>query len=174
MPRYFKQLLAFITLYLTSVFVVGGEIDTPSTTALSEYIAKNCRQECVDPDLLLFGVETISSELGIDPLTMLAIVKVESNFKPKAINKKNGRSVGLMQIQVRWHKDKFHGKKQADILDNLRVGGIVYRDCANKHKGSREKALLCYNGYQKSGMKTYVAKVMKAYRELATMNIEMS
>ena len=56
-------------------------------------------------------------------------------------------------------------------MDNLRVGAMVYRDCARKHIGSREKALLCYNGYQKNGMKIYVPKVLQVYKELEQINL---
>lgn len=156
----------------TTKFNEGYEDKAP-TTALSQYIAKNCRQGCVDADLLMFGVERVSKEQGVDPLALLAIAKVESGFRPKAVNSKNGRSVGLMQIQVRWHKEKFRTGNHSDIMDNLTAGAMVYRTCLNKHKGSREKALHCYNGYQKDGMRKYVSKVMKVHAELAGMNIRI-
>lgn len=166
-----KRLLTLIALYLVSTIVVGGEVEYPSTDKLSSYIEKHCREKCIDSAVLHFGVGAAADELGVNPVVLLAIVKVESNFRIKAMNTKNGKSVGLMQIQVRWHKDKFRGKNHLDIMDNLRVGAMVYRDCAKKHKGSREKALLCYNGYQKNGMKIYVPKVLQVYKELEQINL---
>lgn len=174
MRSFIQRLLTLIALYLASTFVVSGEIEHPSTDKLSGYIEKHCRQNCIDPAVLHFGVEAVADELDVNPVVLLAIVKVESNFRIKAVNTKNGKSAGLMQIQVRWHKDKFRGKNHLDIMDNLRVGAMVYRDCAKKHNGNREKALLCYNGYQRNGMKTYVPKVLQAYKELEQMDLQFS
>ena len=167
----FYRLMAFFALYFLTAFVISGEVEHPTTDTLSGYIEKHCRSNCVDPAALHFGVEAVANELDVNPVVLLAIIRVESNFRTKAVNTKNGKSAGLMQIQVRWHKEKFRGENHLDIMDNLRVGAMVYRDCARKHKGSREKALLCYNGYQKNGMKIYVPKVLQAYKELEQINL---
>lgn len=174
MKSIYGRIMAFTALFLFSAFVSSGEPHRDPLSSLSTYIDRHCRSECITPELLHFGVEAVARETGVNPVTLLAIMKVESGFKPKALNTKSGRSAGLMQIQVRWHRDKFRTKNQFDVMDNLRVGATVYRDCFAKHRGSREKALLCYNGYQKNGMKSYVLKVLQAHKELEQMNLRFS
>lgn len=139
--------------------------------ALEKYISSACKTSCVDPSLLLLSVNKASEELDVNPVTLLAIIEVESSFKHRALNKTNGRSVGLSQIQVRWHRDKFTTTNYFDVFDNVHVGATIYRDCIRRHKGSRERALWCYNGHQKNGMKTYVPKVLKAHSRIASLKL---
>lgn len=175
MSNLFTRTLAGIGFMICAFLVVF----TPSSSAyassdsakLGRYIEKVCKKNCVDPDLLLMAVKETADEFNIDPITSLAIIRVESNFKPKAVNRTSGRSVGLSQIQVYWHKEKFRTTNFFDIFENVRVGTIIYRDCVDKWRGSRDKALWCYNGHQKRGMATYVPKVHKARNEIRQLRL---
>lgn len=146
-------------------------VEHNSSSKLDRYIQKHCKSGCIDGDVLLFGVSSVAKEVGVNPVTLLAIMKVESNFKPRATNTKSGRSLGLMQIQVYWHKAKFKTNDYYAYMDNIRVGALVYKDCVKKYKGSREKALWCYNGHQEAGMKTYVKKVITAFNEISQLDL---
>lgn len=160
----YMAVIAFLICFLTFPLYVEAKA-APST--LSTYIQTKCKTGCADAQLLQLAAHEVGKEFGINPLTLLAIASVESSFKPKAINKTSGRSVGLMQIQVFWHKSKFQTKNYFDVFDNLRVGAIVYKECVTKWRGSREKALWCYNGHTRVGMKTYVPKVLKEMNRIS-------
>lgn len=130
---------------------------------LAEHIDKVCDKQCVEPDLLRMALQHASAETRVDPLWFVAVIQAESNFSTKAINRHTGRSVGLSQIQVRWHKEKFFTRHYGDVFENVRVGMTILRDCQAKHQGNRHQALRCYNGY---GPLSYAQKVAKVYRQL--------
>lgn len=170
--------LLTVTVFLTLTFflmviqpVHALTATKPNISELNSYIASVCKSDCVDGNLLLMAVNQAATEFSVNPITLLAIIKSESSFKHRAVNKSSGKSVGLSQVQVYWHKKKFTTKNYFDVFDNVRVGAIIYKDCIDRWNGSREKALWCYNGHQKAGMHTYVPKVMKSYRELSSLNL---
>ena len=165
-----KFLLHIFGALLLVVSMLGVSI--ADTDPLERRIAAKCRSStCVDPDVLAMAIFKASEETGVNPRLLLAIVESESSYSLAATNRSNGRSVGLLQIQVRWHKDKFRSKDRYDVFDNVYVGALIYRDCLNKWRGSREKALWCYNGHQKSGMKKYVQKVLLTYSEISRLGV---
>ena len=172
------MVICFIRLFLGSCFVLialhataSHAIASNKIEALGKYISSACKTSCVDASLLLISVEKASEELDVNPTTLLAIIEVESSFKHRALNKTNGKSIGLSQIQVKWHRDKFTSTNYYDVFDNVRVGAVIYRDCIKRHKGSRERALWCYNGHQKNGLKAYVPKVLKAHSRLSSLKL---
>lgn len=160
---YLLAIIAFVCFSIPSSTVYAKV--SPST--LSSYIQTKCKQNCVDTEVLQLAVKEAGNEFGINPLTLMAIAGVESGYRAKAINKKSGKSVGLMQIQVFWHKSKFQSKNYFDIFDNVRVGAMIYKECVDKYKGSREKALWCYNGHTGHGAKIYVPKVLAEMKQLS-------
>lgn len=153
----------FISLFL-SVNVEAAS-STPST-----YIQTKCKSDCVDPLLLAITARQIGEELNINPLTLIAIAGVESGYRPQATNK-TGKSVGLMQIHLFWHRSKFKTKNYFDVFENLRVGAMVYKECMVRWKGSREKALWCYNGHTDIGMQVYVPKVLAEIQRLSKFQV---
>jgi soluble lytic murein transglycosylase-like protein len=67
-------------------------------------------------------IQPMAREEGIDPAFVFAIVKLESNFNPKAAN---GEARGLMQIKLRTWKlvsDAPYDPGAWDPRTNLRVG----------------------------------------------------
>lgn len=148
---------------LIGVILFLASISSASADALGDYIQKHCKTNCVDTGLFRMVLYEVKEAHGVDPVMMAAIVQVESSFNTRAVNRTNGKSIGLSQIQVRWHTDKFITKHYHDVFDNVHVGAVVYRDCLKRHRGVARKALWCYNGHQKTGMKKYVPKVLKSY-----------
>lgn len=139
----------------------AAELDT-----LAAHIDRLCDKHCVDADLLRIALHQGAAETHVDPLWFLAVIQVESSFRLSAVNRKSGRSVGLSQIQVRWHRDKFTGKRYSDVFENVRVGMQILQDCRDQHDGNMRKALWCYNGHQPGGLKRYADKVVKLYYAL--------
>lgn len=139
----------------------AAELDT-----LAAHIDRLCDKHCVDADLLRIALHQGAAETHVDPLWFLAVIQAESNFSTKAVNRRSGRSVGLSQIQVRWHRDKFFTKHYADVFENVRVGMTILGDCQEQYNGNMRKALWCYNGHQPGGLKRYADKVVKLHHLL--------
>ena len=86
-------------------------------------------------------------ELKLDPMLILAVISVESNFDPRA--QSNRGAQGLMQVLTRVHADKFSpfgGVAAAfDPMANIRVGAQILSGYI-KRDGSVEGALKAYVG----------------------------
>ena len=91
----------------------------------------------------------------LDNKLLLSVAYVESKFDVKA---RNGSSVGLMQVHLRYHRDKFKGASVFNPYANMFVGAQILKECMNKTNNNVKKALRCYNG---GGDKNYSTKVLK-------------
>lgn len=151
-------LVVVVVTLITLNHVHAAEVDR-----LAEHIDQHCAKHCVDADLLRIALQHASAETRVDPLWFVAVIQTESNFSTKAINRHAGRSIGLSQIQVRWHKEKFFTKRYTDVFENVRVGMTILADCQEKHRGNLRQALRCYNGY---GPASYARKVAEIYHQL--------
>lgn len=84
---------------------------------------------------------------GIDYRIAFAMIKCESGFRPDAVGD-SGNSLGLMQIQQRWHYARMERLGCDNLLDpyqNVTVGLDLFGDLL-KHYGNVEHALMAYNG----------------------------
>lgn len=106
---------------------------------------------------------------GIEPTIIIAMIKTESNYDVDVIGD-NGNSLGLMQIQPRWHRARMDELGCEDLLDpyqNVTVGIDLLAELIGYGQGL-EWALMAYNGghiyangYAERGeISTYVVKVM--------------
>jgi len=82
------------------------------------------------------------AQQGVDPKLILALIKVESTFKPTAISKSN--ALGLMQVILVWHKEKLHDYRVFDTAVNIELGTRVLSEYSKGN--SIRTALLKYNG----------------------------
>lgn len=153
-------LLTLCALVSVSAFPKEANVDFSSMT-LKQYIKYKCKAGCIDSKIVLDAVKATAKTRDLDYKRLLAIITVESGFINHAVN---GKSVGLMQINLDYHEKKFR-LNPFNVWDNIRVGGIVYKACVRKHNGDVMKSLRCYNG---EGNKTfsYSDKVMVAYKEI--------
>lgn len=163
--------LILVIFQLVSIFVVFFALTFFPCTAHSEttyddYFSKVCKKNCADPSLLRMAIQASAEENNLDPALLFSIVQVESGFKPNAINRVSGKSIGLMQIQIRWHRNRFTTKNYFDVFANTRAGGQILSECFKKHHGNRARALWCYNGHQKHGINRYALKVEKIYQHI--------
>lgn len=86
---------------------------------------------------------------------ILAVIAVESGFQPKVSYR---GSHGLMQIEMKSHKDKLHGRSIFDPNANVEIGAFVLNQCYELLGKNKRGALLAYN----SGIGNYLKK---HYRE---------
>ena len=138
---------------LTMVFVASFA----QAYTLAEYIDKHCPKYCVNPNVLHDTVTKAANFTRINSKILLAIIEVESSFSTRA---KNNGSLGLAQINIRYHRDKFSGKDYFNVRENIFAGAEILSDCLQLHKGSYQRALSCYNGLPPSNPK-YANKVFK-------------
>ena len=88
----------------------------------------------------------IAKEVNIDPVLLLAVISIESNFNPNT--KSHAGAEGLMQVMTSVHKDKyalFGGTSEAVKPEvNIRVGAYIL------------KYLIATAGSLRNGLKYYV------------------
>ena len=97
-------------------------------------------------DDLQIHIATLCEEHHIEPEIILGIIEQESNFDPDVVGDQ-GRSVGLMQIQPRWHKERMEYLGCWNLTDpyaNVTVGIDIFAELLDKHEDT-EKALMVYN-----------------------------
>ena len=109
----------------------------------------DCREKIypvpLDADLQAHIVSK-SGEYGIDPAIIFAMIDRESKCKIDAVGD-GGHSIGLMQIQPRWHEDRMEQLGISDISDpyqNVTVGIDYLSELLEKY-GDMEMALVGYN-----------------------------
>jgi soluble lytic murein transglycosylase-like protein len=116
---------------------------------------------------LVLGAYEESPQHHIDPILILAVVAIESNFNPYA--QSDFGAQGLMQVVTKIHAAKYkeYGGNLAafDPMTNLRVGILVLRDCI-RLKGSLEAGLRFYVGGTADNDGGYVGKVLAEYKRL--------
>lgn len=100
-------------------------------------------------------IETMCRCYEIRPEIVYGIMAVESNFNAKAVGD-NGNSLGLMQIQPRWNKQRMEDLNVTDLLDakqNAHTGIDILAELLEKY--SETEALVVYN-MGESGANKYV------------------
>lgn len=106
-----------------------GYFDVPLDNDLQDYIMDICEDR------------------GIEPAIAFSIIKYESGFDPNAVGD-HGNSIGLMQVQPRWHYARMNELGVSDLTDpyqNVTVGLDLFADLLDQY-GSVEYALMAYNG----------------------------
>ncbi|WP_297630008.1 lytic transglycosylase domain-containing protein [uncultured Clostridium sp.] len=136
-------------------------------------------------------VNEYAKEYNLNPLFVLSVIKIESNFNPNALSDANAR--GLMQITVSTGTDianslGMNNFKDEDLYNpeiNIKMGCYYLRNLYNEF-GNWDLVIAAYNGgrgnvqkwlksneYSKDGQlinipfpetKNYVVKVNKAYK----------
>ena len=103
--------------------------------------------------------EKAGAEFNICPELLEAICWKESRFTADA---EGGGCSGLMQISVRWHRQRMDDLGVSDIYDpegNIRVGASYLADLFAKYDGNLDKVLKEYNGDTSKGVSTYVLEI---------------
>ena len=121
------------------------------------------RKRIPDPKFrieLLKNVHYEARRAGVEPELVLAVIEVESNFKPYAISRVGAR--GLMQVMPFWMKKIGRpGDSLFHVRTNLRYGCTILKYYLDKEKGNLTRALSRYNG--SPGRWKYPGKVYRAF-----------
>lgn len=131
--------------------------------AVASYIAKVNNAGLTKPQIaeIVKLVYAHAERIGAEPARLLAIIRVESRFNPKAIS--NHGAKGIMQVMARVHKDKLKGRSPYNLEASVQVGSDIYKDCLERAKGNTHKALSYYSG---GGGKAYSRLVLAAEKDL--------
>lgn len=98
-------------------------------------------------------------ERGAPYEVVLGIIRKESNFETDAVGD-YGRSVGLMQIQPRWHKERMEYLGCWSLMDpyaNVTVGIDILAELLTEYQDI-EKALIVYNAGATGAKTTWFSK----------------
>ena len=89
----------------------------------------------------------ICEERNLDFYIVLAQIEAESGYRSYAKGD-NGRSIGYMQINTRWSKDRMDAEGVTNLYnpkENIKVGTCYLKDWYEKYEGDWHKVLMCYN-----------------------------
>ena len=173
-----------VPLYLVTPIVQSSTEATPMPT--------ETQPEPTEPEVSYYDVPlsedlqdyifTLCKEHDIDPALVIAMIKCESSYKARAVGD-NGNSLGLMQIQPRWHQKRMDRLNCPDLLDpyqNVTVGIDILSDYFDTGKPV-EWVLMAYNGgrayanrkLEAGEVSTYATKVLAYKDELAVKQEEV-
>lgn len=96
-------------------------------------------------DLQLY-IADLCAEHHMEPKIVLGVIEHESDFNASAVGD-NGNSLGLMQIQSRWHKERMEQLGCDNLLDpyqNVTVGIDILSELLDTYQDT-ERALIVYN-----------------------------
>ena len=127
--------------------------------ALAGHFAKKYRVSAEATREYLAHAYREADRLGIDPLLLVAVISVESNFNP--IAESPAGAVGLMQVIPRFHTDKYaHGQESALAPHtNIRIGALALKEYIRRAGGLVE-GLQLYNGSADDETTAYANKVL--------------
>lgn len=107
-----------------------------------------------------------ADKVGIDPAIVMAMAFRESTYRADAIGD-GGNSLGLLQVQPRWHSARMNKLGCHNLLDpyqNVVVGIDYLCELLNRY-GSMDKALTAYNRGSYDGAITQYAETVLAKAE---------
>lgn len=120
------------------------------------------------PDIMAI-VEQVSNDYELPSTVLLAMIERESGFEVEAVGD-GGRSLGLMQIQPRWHQQRMDDLGCTDMFDaeqNITVGADILAEQLARYDGDMGKALTAYNqGSCRSEVSEYAVEVMARAAEI--------
>lgn len=107
-------------------------------------------------------IEKTAKRYGLDSRIIKALIEEESGWVASAEGD-NGNSIGLMQIQERWHKERMKRLGVTNLYDseqNITVGCDILSELLNKY-GNYKDALSVYNSGNVHDGKQYAERVLK-------------
>jgi soluble lytic murein transglycosylase-like protein len=141
----------------------------PAQQALVQHLSRRYYIAAEATGRMVVAAFRAASEVGLDPLLVLAVISIESRFNPIAESVMGAK--GLMQIIPKYHRAKLDplGGEEA-VLDpesNILVGARILQEYVYR-TGTLEGGLQFYNGAFWDGSAQYAQKVM-AERERLEM-----
>lgn len=141
--------------YLYHAFYASPTVETDKRAEDRILIVKTVQAEDVKQKDY---IEETAECYGISPKIVKAIIKVESGGNANAVGDA-GNSIGLMQIQPRYHAQRLkEGESLLDPKVNVRVGCEILSEIMAKH-GTLDEVLTVYNAGHDTGDRSYANRV---------------
>ena len=152
-----------------------------TTTAIveveTETVAEPTYNLCdisLDAELQIWLID-YCKDIHINPYMIMAMCERESQYNANAVGD-NGRSLGIMQIQPKWHKwrmDKLGCDNLLDAKQNIIVGIDILLELYSKNEDVAW-VLMAYNGGEAYADRNYSAGNISEYaRYIITRTEEM-
>ena len=110
----------------------------------------------------------VSEQKNLDPLRILAIIKVESRFDERAKSPANAH--GLMQVHYPSHRKLVVSKNDLyDMETNIDLGTTIWSNCVSKSAKKLALAARCYTG----GHQHWLTQVNQEHKKLSKLYKEM-
>lgn len=113
----------------------------------------------LEEDLQLYIIEQAESH-GIDPAVVFAMIWKESRYHAESVGD-NGNSIGLMQIQPRWHSglmEQLGCNNLHNPYQNVTVGITILASHVDRYDGNIEMALVAYNAGASGANRNFFSK----------------
>lgn len=148
----------------TNLIETGKEV-TISMSHSDETIYNEANTtEKVYTDYIFEIVSSVCSNyLNIDPLLVMGIIQVESEFNPECYY---GGCYGLMQVNKSQHLSRIDKLNASDLYDpesNIRVGVDIFSECLRQANGNVIYALMIYNEGYNSATPRYNSGIVSKY-----------
>lgn len=141
--------------YLYHAFYASSTVETDKRAEERLMVVKTVQAET--PKQKDYIEETAES-YGISPKLVKAIIEVESGGDANAVGDE-GNSLGLMQIQPRYHAQRLkEGESLLDPRVNVRIGCEILSEIMAKY-GTLDEALTVYNAGHDTGSREYANRV---------------
>lgn len=114
---------------------------------------------------------TLCEKNSLDPSIVVAMIEKESTYNPEAVGD-GGNSLGLMQIQPKWHKSRMDRLGCDDLLNpyqNVTVGIDLLADLTSKGKPI-EWVLMAYNGGESYANRKFNDGIISTYATVVLEN----
>ena len=155
----FKQLAAFTVgiMIVLGLNAIATAIDNP------EVYAKPLSNPVSVAQLETNNhIDKMAKRYGLNPDIIKALIEEESGWISSAEGD-DGSSIGLMQIQERWHKDRMKRLGVTDLYNpeqNITVGCDILSELLNKY-GNYKDALSVYNSGNIHDGRQYAERIIK-------------
>jgi soluble lytic murein transglycosylase-like protein len=140
---------------------INAEPLDPLQRALVEHVSRRFLIAGEAAERMVGAAYRAATQVGLDPLLVLAVISVESRFNPIAESGMGAK--GLMQIIPKYHRAKLSELGGDDaVLDpesNIQVGTRILQEYVYR-TGSLEAGLQFYNGASRDESAQYAHKVM--------------
>ncbi len=150
---------------------LGLLLASPPAGANGAVAASEARKASVERGELRRLVQEVSTEHGVDPKLIDALVHVESGYNPNAVSRKG--AMGLMQLMPATAK-RLKVDDPFNPAENVRGGVEEFSRLVNRYSGNLQLALAAYNAGEGAVSKyqgvppyaetrSYISKILSLY-----------